>query len=26
VMSRGRPTDMVLMDAVPQDFGQSVLR
>ncbi len=25
VMSRGRPTDMVIMDAVPQDFGQSVL-
>jgi diamine N-acetyltransferase len=26
VMSRGRPTDVVLMDAVPQDFGASVLR
>jgi diamine N-acetyltransferase len=26
VMSRGRPTDMVLMDAVPQDFGKSMLR
>jgi RimJ/RimL family protein N-acetyltransferase len=26
VMSRGRPTDMVIMDAVPQDFGQSMLR
>jgi RimJ/RimL family protein N-acetyltransferase len=25
-MSRGRPTDLVLMDAVPQDFGTSVLR
>jgi diamine N-acetyltransferase len=25
VMSRGRPTDLVLMDAVPQDFGASVL-
>lgn len=24
-MSRGRPTDIVLMDAVPQDFGASVL-
>jgi RimJ/RimL family protein N-acetyltransferase len=23
--SRGRPTDVVLMDAVPQDFGQSAL-
>jgi len=26
VISRGRPTDLVLMDAVPQDFGQSMLR
>ena len=26
VISRGRPTDLVLMDAVPQDFGASVLR
>ena len=26
VMSRGRPTDVVLMDAVPDDFGESVLR
>jgi diamine N-acetyltransferase len=26
VISRGRPTDTVLMDAVAQDFGQSVLR
>jgi diamine N-acetyltransferase len=26
VMSRGRPTDLVLMDAVPEDFGTSVLR
>jgi len=26
VISRGRPTDVVLMDAVPQDFGTSVLR
>jgi RimJ/RimL family protein N-acetyltransferase len=25
VISRGRPTDLVLMDAVPQDFGASVL-
>ena len=25
VMSRGRPTDVVLMDAVPEDFGASVL-
>jgi RimJ/RimL family protein N-acetyltransferase len=25
-MSRGRPTDIVIMDAVPQDFGASVLR
>ena len=25
-ISRGRPTDIVLMDAVPQDFGASVLR
>jgi diamine N-acetyltransferase len=25
VMSRGRSTDLVLMDAVPQDFGASVL-
>jgi diamine N-acetyltransferase len=24
-MSRGRPTDIVLMDAVPEDFGASVL-
>ena len=24
-MSRGRPTDLVLMDAVPEDFGPSVL-
>ena len=26
VMSQGRPTDIVLMDAVPEDFGASVLR
>ena len=26
VMSRGRPTNVVLMDAVPEDFGTSVLR
>jgi hypothetical protein len=26
VMSRGRPTDLVIMDAVPEDFGASVLR
>ncbi|HWH95367.1 MAG TPA: GNAT family protein [Baekduia sp.] len=26
VMSRGRPTDVVLMDAIPEDFGASVLR
>ena len=25
-ISRGRPTGIVLMDAVPQDFGASVLR
>lgn len=25
-MSRGRPTDVVLMDAIPEDFGASVLR
>ena len=25
VISRGRPTDMVIMDAVPADFGASVL-
>jgi diamine N-acetyltransferase len=25
VVSRGRPTDLVLMDAVPEDFGASVL-
>jgi RimJ/RimL family protein N-acetyltransferase len=25
VMSRGRPTDIVIMDAVPEDFGSSVL-
>jgi RimJ/RimL family protein N-acetyltransferase len=25
-MSRGRPTDIVFMDAVPEDFGESVLR
>jgi diamine N-acetyltransferase len=25
-ISRGRPTDVVLMDAVPEDFGSSVLR
>jgi diamine N-acetyltransferase len=25
-MSRGRPTNVVLMDAVPEDFGASVLR
>jgi diamine N-acetyltransferase len=25
VISRGRPTDLVLMDAVPEDFGASVL-
>ena len=26
VMSRGRPTDVVIMDAVREDFGLSVLR
>ena len=26
VMSRGRPTDLVIMDAVPEDFGASALR
>ena len=26
VMSRGRPTDVVIMDAVREDFGPSVLR
>jgi RimJ/RimL family protein N-acetyltransferase len=26
VMSRGRPTDLVLMDAVPPDFGATALR
>jgi diamine N-acetyltransferase len=26
VMSRGRATDVVIMDAVPEDFGASVLR
>src|SRR4051812_13445440 len=26
VMSRGRPTNLVIMDAVPEDFGTSVLR
>jgi diamine N-acetyltransferase len=26
VMSRGRRTDLVIMDAVPEDFGASVLR
>jgi diamine N-acetyltransferase len=26
VMSRGQPTDLVIMDAVPEDFGASVLR
>jgi RimJ/RimL family protein N-acetyltransferase len=26
VISGGQPTDLVLMDAVPQDFGASVLR
>jgi hypothetical protein len=25
-MSRGRPTDLVIMDAVPEDFGASGLR
>ena len=25
VMSRGRPTDFVIMDAIPEDFGASVL-
>jgi diamine N-acetyltransferase len=25
-MSRGQPTDLILMDAVPQDFAASVLR
>ena len=25
VISRGRPTDLVIMDAVPEDFGASVL-
>ena len=24
-MSKGRPTDVVLMDAIPEDFGESVL-
>ena len=26
VLSGGRPTDVVLMDAIPEDFGASVLR
>ncbi len=26
VISRGRPTDIVIMDAVPEDFGASLLR
>ena len=26
VMSRGRPTDVVVMDAIPEEFGASVLR
>jgi diamine N-acetyltransferase len=26
VLSRGRPTDVVIMDAIPADFGASVLR
>jgi hypothetical protein len=26
VMSRGRPTNVVIMDAIPEDFGTSVLR
>jgi diamine N-acetyltransferase len=26
VMSQGRPTDIVIMDAIPEDFGASVLR
>jgi diamine N-acetyltransferase len=26
LMSRGRPTNIVIMDAVPEDFGASVLR
>jgi diamine N-acetyltransferase len=26
VISRGRPTNLVIMDAVPEDFGASVLR
>ena len=25
-ISRGQPTDIVLMDAIPEDFGASVLR
>jgi diamine N-acetyltransferase len=25
VMSRGQPTDVVFMDAIPEDFGESVL-
>ena len=25
-LSRGRPTNVVLMDAIPQDFGQSILQ
>ena len=25
-ISRGQPTDVVLVDAAPQDFGASVLR
>jgi hypothetical protein len=24
-VSRGRPTDLVIMDAVPEDFGPSAL-
>jgi diamine N-acetyltransferase len=26
IMSRGRPTDIVIMDAIPEDFGVSLLR
>jgi RimJ/RimL family protein N-acetyltransferase len=26
IMSRGRPTDVVFMDAIPGEFGESVLR
>jgi diamine N-acetyltransferase len=26
VISRGKPTDFVIIDALPEDFGASVLR